>query len=515
MFANVHSGKFRLDVEAVEDPDLEQEAEDDELLGMPYSTGPRECRHEETPEMRLFQSFDVQESIIKGMQIYSPFTRNTSRKRVDNGHENMVRFPLRLTQLLIEQEFYTGSLNKTKQCQADVMAMMEWVEEHLNHYKEQLATLINAPTRVEFFLQYQENLNLARENLNEIPNLAFCLRKVKTKELARHLTSQMEDCMGPLRMLVQHMRIHSDDNNAADFSGFSREAKAGLIITGELLIALLDFHPYQPWHLKTFMALDGRKHGAWCIPQRFHVQLSRAECQLTGLRYGVDPKQMKRKIPFVRRHEQQIFNAVKATTMSKSYAFLIRKNVRISLFYVQAIEKLQATLQYYSAEREGVMLTTVPSPVSRAAAENPGFDHAEQNPGLDHAELTTFPSPASRAAPENPGSEHAELLLLEEIDYPYLANNLTSERRIQMFQYIGEIASDLYQQNWHDLLTSKKYAQDQEPIPIDDFPKSKSPFVDLMMGIVPTAEGLNWGFHEINNKRIIIKTPSKSIHTKS
>jgi hypothetical protein len=84
-----------------------------------------------------------------------------------------------------------------------------------------------------------------------------------------------------------------------------------------------------------------------------------------------------------------------------------------------------------------------------------------------------------------------------------------------MFQYIGEIASDLYQQNWHDLLTSKKYAQDQEPIPIDDFPKSKSPFVDLMMGIVPTAEGLNWGFHEINNKRIIIKTPSKSIHTKS
>jgi hypothetical protein len=199
----------------------------------------------------------------------------------------------------------------------------------------------------------------------------------------------------------------------------------------------------------------------------------------------VDPNQMKRNIPFVRRHEQQIFNAVKATCMSKSYAFLIRKNVRLSLFYVQAIEKLQSTLQHYSAEREGEMLTTVPSPApSSAAAENPGFDHAE-------------------------------LLLLEDINYPYLANNLTSERRIQMFHFIGEIASDLYQQNWHDLLTNKKYAQEQEPIAIDDFPKSKSPFVQLMMGIVPTPEGLNWGFHENNNQRIVIKTPSKSMRTKS
>jgi hypothetical protein len=191
---------------------------------------------------------------------------------------------------------------------------------------------------------------------------------------------------------------------------------------------------------------------------------------------------MKRKIPFVRHHEQQIFNAVKATSMSKSYAFLIRKDVRLSLSYVHAIEKLQSTLQHYSAEREGDMLTTVPSPASSAAAKNPGLDHAE-------------------------------LMLLEDINYPYFANNLTSKRRIQMFQFIGEIASDLYQQNWHDLLTNKKNAQDQEPIAIDDFPKSKSPFVDLMVGILPTPEGLNWGFHKINNKRIIIKTPSKSMRT--
>jgi hypothetical protein len=151
---------------------------------------------------------------------------------------------------------------------------------------------------------------------------------------------------------------------------------------------------------------------------------------------------------------------------------------------VHAIEKLQSTLQHYSAEREVDMLTTVPSPVSSTAAENPG-------------------------------SHHAELMLLEDIDYIYLANNLTSERRIQMFQFIGEIASDLYQQNWHDLLTNKKYAQDQEPIPIDEFPKSKSPFVHLMIGTVPTPAGLNWGFHEFNNQRIIIKTPSKSMSAKS
>jgi hypothetical protein len=37
--------------------------------------------------------------------------------------------------------------------------------------------------------------------------------------------------------------------------------------------------------------------------------------------------------------------------------------------------------------------------------------------------------------------------------------------------------------------------------------------VDLMVGILPTPEGLNWGFHKINNKRIIIKTPSKSMRT--
>ena len=277
------------------------------------------------------------------------------------------------------------------------------------------------------------------------------------------------------------IRTHRTGGTVANFSGFSRAAKAGLIIIAELLVALLDFHPYLPWHLKTLMQIDGKKHGSWCIPDQFHVQLSAEVRLLTGLAYGVDPNYMKRQIPFSRVPENQFYNAVKASSMTKSHAFLIRKTVRLSIFYVQAIEKLQSTLQYYSTARQEAMLTIVENPAMADGAPNPA-----------------------------PVSSQADLMLLQDIDYPFLANSLTNPRRIEMFQIIGEIACDLYQQNWHDLLTSKKYGPSQEHLEINMIPKSKSKFTDLIMGNIPSQRDLHWGFHEMLGETFLIDTPSKS-----
>jgi hypothetical protein len=478
MFANVHSGKFRLDVEGHDELDADTEAALDDILGIPYSDVLREYHHDEVPELKLYQNHAVGESIVKGMQIYSPFTRNTSRKRVSKGHENIVRFPLRLTQLLIPDDFFKESLDLGR-CQDDVLGMMSWIEQHLNEYKEQMASLINAHTRVEYFLQYEQNLDLPRENLDKTPNLAFCLKKVNTRDLAGHLRSQTEDCMAPLQKLREHMQLHRQDGSVANVSGFTPAAKAGLIVTAELLIALLDFHPYQPWHLKTFMALDGRKHGSWCIPQQFQIPLSDEERLRTCLPYGVNPIHMKRKISFGSGHEHQLYNAIKASSMSVSYAFQIRSKVRLALFFVQAIEKLQATLQYYSADRNEEMLTTVLNPNANAATVG--------REGI-------------------PSADHAQLMLLDGIDYVYLANSLTNPRRIAMINFIGEITCNLYHQNWHDLLTSKRHGQSQEHIDINSFPKTTTQFANLLLA---PAGNLNWGFHEASGQRVIINTPSK------
>jgi hypothetical protein len=479
MFSNIHSGKIRIDVAVKPPVTLEEEAEADLLLGVPYDTQIRLNRHAMLEELELFQSFNVGESMIKGMQVYWPASRNTSRKRVDKGHGNIVRFPLRVAQLLTVDPFLNNQ-SETEECITDVLEMMDWIEAHLDEFTEQLATLVNAHTRIEFFLQYQPDLDLARENLEDIPNLGFCLEMVKTKDMVNHLTSQSRDCMRSLRRLKHHLMIHRNGGTIADFRSISKGAKAGWMITSELLIALLDFFPYQPWHLKTFMEFAGRKHGAWCIPEHVHISLSPAERELTGLAYGVDPKFMKRQIPFSRGPDNQFYSAVKASSMSISHAYLIRKKVRLSIFYVQALEKLQSVLQYYSAEREGAMLTTVEQATPADGSDNPGSVMA-----------------------------HADLMLLEDIDYSFLANRLTNGRRNEMFGLIGEIASDLYQQNWHDLLSSKKYAPQQADIAIDQIPKSKSRFVDLVMGNIPSQQHLDWGFFESSGERVVINTPRK------
>jgi hypothetical protein len=497
MFANVHSGKFRLDVEefapeSEDDEDIEVEEvietavpppatgedqnEEEDHDDLTFLEPPIEYGHDDTPEVHLFQCFSVEESIIKGMQIYSPFTRTTSRKRVDKGQENIVRFPLRLIQFLVPDEFFKDLVDY-KKCQDDLLGMIEWIEAHLDEYEESMAILLNAPTRVEFFLQYKPDLDLERENLPNFPNLGWCLKKVSTNELASHLKSQTDDCMTPILKLKEHMQIHKRDGAVASFETFTRAALCGLVVTAELLIALLDFHPYQPWHLKTFMSLAGKKHGSWGIPLQFQVDLSENERLLTGLRYGVNPTHMKRKISFGRGHEIQNYNATKANSMTVSIAFLLKKQVRLPLFFVQAIDQLKATLQHFSKDRDQEMLTS------------------EENPGPADADSV---------------DQYADLMLFQGIDYIYLANILTNERRTIMFEIIGDITSNLYNQNWHDLLTSKKHGASQVQIPVNDFPTSLIPFSQLLIGEIESSAGLNWGFHESAGQRVNITSPSKS-----
>ncbi len=154
--------------------------------------------------------------------------------------------------------------------------------------------------------------------------------------------------MAPLHKMVTHMNLHKGDGGVANLSTFSKAARSGLLVMAELLIALLDFHPYRPWHIKTFMSKAGKEHGAWCIPPQFLVQLSQAEREVTCLPYAVHPRVMQRQIPLLSGSaEKQQYDVVKANSMSVSIACQLRNLVRISLFYVQAIDKLKAILQHF------------------------------------------------------------------------------------------------------------------------------------------------------------------------
>ena len=106
--------------------------------------------------------------------------------------------------------------------------------------------------------------------------------------------------------------------------------------------------------------------------------------------------------------------------------------------------------------------------------------------------------------------QYADLMLFQGIDYIYLANILTNERRTIMFEIIGDITSNLYNQNWHDLLTSKKHGASQVQIPVNDFPTSLIPFSQLLIGEIESSARLNWGFHESAGQRVNITSPSKS-----
>jgi hypothetical protein len=407
------------------------------------------------------------------MQIYAPFSRKASRKRIVKGHDSMMRFSAIVKQILYPDTFFHEEIQYTSSVN-EFLSKMEWLESHRDSYLRDLLNFGNACVRMEFFLEYRgvEDNEIIAENLEKLPNLSSAMRMVETIELKRYLEKKLTENMKPFEKLRETINTHRLSGTVPSLSQLGSSCKAALIVHSELLVADLDFHPYKPKTLIGMMKTDETElteniTSSWRIPERFQVPISTEEQDVTGLRYGVSPTYLKKRIKVSNLGEQ---SSRERDSDLLERASKYKKNTRLPVFFLQAVDKLKAILYYYSRD------------------EPPGG---------------TNPFETVRPEAEENVVESADYVDLDpdfDVDFAYIANTLSKERRDDMEGYICMVILLLYDQNYCDLLTNPRYKRSEgRKLPNKDgleFPKNKHEVIRIMTDELLQNNHLGWNIVE-------------------
>jgi hypothetical protein len=422
-------------------------------------------------------------SRFMGMQIYSPFTRKASRKRIVKGHDSMMRFSSIVKQILYPDTFFHEDIQYTTSVN-DFLSKMEWLEAHKDSYLRDLLNFGNASVRMEFFLEYRgaDDDAIINENLDRLPNLSSAMRLVETRNLKGYLEKKLTDNIKPFEKLRDTIITHRSSGTVPSLRQMGPTIKAAMVVHAELLVANLDFHPYKPKTLVGMMkvgnTLHANKTGSWRIPERFQVPISVEEQGVTGLMYGVPPTFLNKRIkvssigePSLRERDSDLLER----------ASKYKKSTRLPVFFLQAVDKLKAILYHYSREAP---IDTI-DPFVNAGRQ------VDEN--------------------QNSPSDYVDLDPDFEVDYSYLSNTLSKERRNDMEGYICMVILLLYDQNYCDLLTNPRYPRSEgRKLPngirsVDTFPKCKFDVINTMTANLFDNNNLGWSIVETEE----CKSPGK------
>jgi hypothetical protein len=342
MISNVHTGKFRLVV-----------SRDDDGKCTIKSDNP-----------------GGHNSKILGMQIYSPFTRKASRKRVVKGHGAMMRFPTIVQQMLFPDTFFHEE-EELSEVLNDFTNKMDWLKQHQTSYLRDLLTFANIGVRMEFFMEYSEvpeeeeeedddNFHqdpeegdvLIDENLHRVTNLASSMCLVDSKLLKSYLERKLSENMKPFDKLCETIKTHKTGGTLPNLTSLEDNSKAAFVVHAELLIANLDFHPYVPKTLLKMMKHGSmsqfQKIGSWRIPERFHVELSTQEKRITGLKYGINSTYLKKRVKVSTLGDPCIMRERDSELLERASKY--KKKTRLPVFYLQAVDKVKAILHFFSRD---------------------------------------------------------------------------------------------------------------------------------------------------------------------
>jgi hypothetical protein len=429
-------------------------------------------------------------SIVKGMQIYSPFTRKASRKRVVKGHSSMMRFPTIVRQMLYPDTFFHEEDDYSSTID-DFTRKMEWLDDHKDSYLRDLCTFVNIGCRMEFFMEYtektdrddaeeadddddylQEEVDVGdrwiHENFHRVSNLATSMRLIKTLDLKHYLETKLVHNMRPFTRLREMIRTHRTGGTLPNLSSLRDSSKAAMVVHAELLVANLDFHPFVPKTLLKMMTdaimTQYQKIGSWRIPERFHRPLSDQEKQITGLKYGIHPRFLKKRIKVSRLGQANPTRERDSNLLERASKY--KKTTRLPVFFLQAVDKLKAILQFYSLSLE---------------EEDPFSINPLWDDDIPETE-----------------DEFVYLDPTQVVDFSYISNVLPSKKRVEMEHHIGVVSALLYNQNYCDLLTNPRYnTSGNRKLPGtkftgENFPKSKFEFISTVSENAMLDNDLNW-----------------------
>lgn len=168
MYSNIHTGKFIIEVNSDEDPD----------------------------NPRVVLSLPEIASCIKGMQIYLPVARKISRKRVEEGHLDIFRFPRIVQEIMFPNSFLKDTLDY-KSVLKEFTVLTDWLRRHRFSHQRELRNILNEHVRIELFMEYRGDDEVPDEKLENAPSFASCLRIVQTSSLKRYMEKKILNHLSP------------------------------------------------------------------------------------------------------------------------------------------------------------------------------------------------------------------------------------------------------------------------------------------------------------------------------
>jgi hypothetical protein len=413
------------------------------------------------------------ESYIVGMQIYMPETITLMCKKIRTVHKLLSQFPP-LLMILLNQDSISQVYDYEeiwKNCQK---LYYEIEQIHARFKRKTEIDVKGMSTRIEIFFQYDEKHNMSHECLANLPSFSSCIRQVNSKKLMAYLIQQSEESLAPIENLMNP----PDSSNGQDTSlcnpifrtRMTPEVKARLVYCAEQVVIFAEL-PYQtlPMHNESVKHLDFlTKRQGWSAPACFRTPVPAATKDLLKITYGLNKDLLKiqvqeRTLPYKSGPRPRDI-----PSFIRNYAWALKADVRLSIHYSHTFLSIKALLLRYSKP------AVLGEPISSL------YDLTNQHSGTDPDDLSDYAAS-----------------LVDDIDFVYLANTLTVERREQLFLKIGLLVNRLYDVNYHSLLVTKnaRARKDRQtnqpeivhrnlPFPLSTFPCTEGNFETIVSSLI-------------------------------
>jgi hypothetical protein len=426
---------------------------------------------------------ELVQSFIVGMQIYMPETITLMCKKIRNVHKLLSQFAPLLLILLTKDNI--SQVYDLEEIWQRCKKLFDEIDHIHARFKRKIGLDVKGmSTRIEFFFQYGTDHDMNAENFAIMPNFAGCIRQVNSIRLFDYLKNQSEESLVPMANLMNSTDYRPDHKGPPPIFNtvMTPETKSRLVYCAEQ-VALFAEIPYQilPMHKESLNILADplQKRGCWTAPIQHRLPLPLVTKSLFKIGYGLNKQLLKIELPNCILPYKSSSGGVELQPFLKNYAWTIKKNVRLPLHYAHTSYCLTALLQQYSRHPE-------------LAAET----------AMTLEELLS--GEEDNDAPPYSAS------FVENIDYVYLANTLSMERRDQLFLKMGLLVSRLYDANIHYLLTQKNARSRKErdegdpgrpftrtPFPLSDLPCSRTGFENMVGTLNTNLDRLaHFGFSE-------------------
>jgi hypothetical protein len=387
-------------------------------------------------------SHTQENGMICGLQIYCPDERNMFLSKVRSDLSELLSLPNLLENLLCPNRL-GGNVIPYESTRVAIHELMARIVDMVENCEMSLQCMVPTSVRMEFFVKYDQEFNFQDEFFADFPNAASVIKCFDTFQFKKYL----EDTTVENYKALHHLILNDSDNRQAhrrsNFAQSLTPDEIGTyILLAEKMLINLGIGTYGGNHLKQMqkqkLNLASRLDN-FSFPEDDITECSPERFAATKLRFTVPAGQYLGRPMLDRVHDSPI--VIRGTRLEPhviAEAAEMKRYVSLPLLYAQSLENIRCKL---------------------IGVSSPG--------------------------------ENAYYTMFDEVDYHYIAFDITNEERDSLIKWLVEELWSVYDFFWSDLLNSLQKKLGLEPIAIH--PQTSSMLDELLDGVeIGNGNHISW-----------------------